>query len=547
MWWLAYAVAQGGYFVGGGNYIKGGSSNLSARLLDRIREHGGEALAGRTAFELVLGAQGEVCGVRHRSGAGAGAEVSLATAPVVFANASPQAVAPMLPSPERDRFIAPFRDRALSISLFSMSLGLVRRPSELGVSAYSTAIIPAWMQRLVDFQQCAGLLARMPAGQLPALMVVDYSRIDSGLMDGDLFPVSVVGVDRLANWDGLSDADYRAKRAAWLDAIIERLDAEWTGFGAAVSQRDMATARTMHEFLHTPGGACTGLLPTCPSAYICRDRREHRDRPFAASGSHLPLPALAGSAVRWVRARRRRRRHWGLDELDFSTVGVEPIADFDRKSRRSSVNVHSERGTMKSRKPVFISLCAAIVTASCAIIGSAAAADATGPAGPAGAPGAASAAARPPENHFENDYVILNENHPNVDVPGYTHKAHIHHFNRVMVYMHDGGEYLHYLADGRTEDHQWKAGDVVWSPSNGWHYSSIKTDNPPYDPNIPMIVDIGIKKPGDPGKTVSTALDPLKVDPKHYKLELENSQVRVLRVKLGPKESTALHEPLSFI
>jgi phytoene dehydrogenase-like protein len=266
MWWLAYAVAQGGYFIGGGNYIKGGSRNLSARLLDRIREHGGEALAGRTAFELVLGAQGEVCGVRHRSGAAAGAvaEVSLATAPVVFANAAPHVVGPMLPSRERDRFMAPFRDRALSISLFSMSLGLVRRPSELGVSAYSTAIIPAWMQRLVDFQQCAGLLARMPVGRLPALMVVDYSRIDSGLLDGELFPVSVVGVDRLANWEGLSDVDYRAKRAAWLDAVIERLDAEWTGFGAAVAQRDMATARTMHEFLHTPGGAVYGFAPNVP-------------------------------------------------------------------------------------------------------------------------------------------------------------------------------------------------------------------------------------------------------------------------------------------
>jgi beta-alanine degradation protein BauB len=156
--------------------------------------------------------------------------------------------------------------------------------------------------------------------------------------------------------------------------------------------------------------------------------------------------------------------------------------------------------------------------------------------------GAFAVYAQSPENNFENDYVILNEAHPNVDVPGYDHKAHIHHFNRVMVYMHDGGEYLHYLADGRTEDHQWKAGDVVWSPSNGWHYSSIKSDNPPYDKNIPMIVDIGIKKPGDPSKVISTALDPLKVDPKHYKLIFENSQVRVLRVKLGPKESTALHE-----
>ncbi len=37
-------------------------------------------------------------------------------------------------------------------------------------------------------------------------------------------------------------------------------------------------------------------------------------------------------------------------------------------------------------------------------------------------------------------------------------------------------------------------------------------------------------------------LDPLKVDPKHYKLEFENDQVRVMRVKFGPHEGAPLHE-----
>jgi len=37
------------------------------------------------------------------------------------------------------------------------------------------------------------------------------------------------------------------------------------------------------------------------------------------------------------------------------------------------------------------------------------------------------------------------------------------------------------------------------------------------------------------------AQDPVKVDPKHYKLELENSQVRILRVKYGPREKSVMH------
>jgi quercetin dioxygenase-like cupin family protein len=57
-----------------------------------------------------------------------------------------------------------------------------------------------------------------------------------------------------------------------------------------------------------------------------------------------------------------------------------------------------------------------------------------------------------------------------------------------------------------------------------------------------QLIDIGIKAPGNPGKVASGALDPLRVDPKDYKLELENNQVRVVRVKIGPRQSVPMHE-----
>lgn len=262
MWWLMYAVAQGGFLQGGGNYIKGGSQVLSDRFVDRIREGGGEALAGQTAIEILLGEQGEASGVRYQPRAGG--EDTVAHAPVVFANASPHALENMLPAVERDSFMAPYRGKPLSTSLFSITLGLNRRPSELGVSAYSTMIIPEWMERLSDFKHCAGLLADMPSGRLPVLGVCDYSHIDSGLIGGELFPVSVAGVDRLTNWEGLCEDDYHNKKNAWLDAVLERLDAEWPGFADAVVQREFATARTMRDFLNTPGGAIYGFAPNVP-------------------------------------------------------------------------------------------------------------------------------------------------------------------------------------------------------------------------------------------------------------------------------------------
>ncbi len=38
------------------------------------------------------------------------------------------------------------------------------------------------------------------------------------------------------------------------------------------------------------------------------------------------------------------------------------------------------------------------------------------------------------------------------------------------------------------------------------------------------------------------AQDPVKVDPKHYKVEVDNAQVRVLRIHYGPHEKSVMHE-----
>jgi hypothetical protein len=150
--------------------------------------------------------------------------------------------------------------------------------------------------------------------------------------------------------------------------------------------------------------------------------------------------------------------------------------------------------------------------------------------------------------HFENDQVILNAPHAGINIPGAAtgKNWHNHPLNRVMVYIHNGAEKLTFL-DGTVTDLKWQAGTVRWSPAEGYHYSELP---PELDPRVwktpafttPMIVDIGIKKPGYPAKVAGTALDPLKVAPKDFTLVLENSQVRVLRLKLGPRQSAPMHE-----
>ena len=42
-------------------------------------------------------------------------------------------------------------------------------------------------------------------------------------------------------------------------------------------------------------------------------------------------------------------------------------------------------------------------------------------------------------------------------------------------------------------------------------------------------------------KPQPSALDPVKLDPKHYKVEFENDRVRVLRGNYGPGERSVMH------
>ncbi len=114
-------------------------------------------------------------------------------------------------------------------------------------------------------------------------------------------------------------------------------------------------------------------------------------------------------------------------------------------------------------------------------------------------------------------------------------KLHEHKVNRVMIYPTAGGQTLRF-DDGHVENQKWKAGGVAWSPAGGKHTSEnpTKIDN--------HLIEVELKKPGPSTPAAFSAMDPVKLAPKNYKVEFDNPQVRVLRVKIGPKQSVPMHE-----
>jgi all-trans-retinol 13,14-reductase len=262
LWWVFYALAQGGYLASGGTYIRGGSGMLSRSLVGVVEAEGGAARTGRTVTEIILDAEGRAAGVAHTAADGGDRVVD--QAPVLLGNAAPTVLADALPPQVRSAFTARYQGRHPSMSVFSIALGLRLPPRELGFTDYSTMLIPEWMNSLSDYARCAELLADAPGSRMPAVAIVDYSAIESGLNPDGPHLVSVVGVDRIANWDGLDDQAYRAKRDRWIDAIVAEIDRSFPGFAGAVVQCEMATAATMLHYLNTPGGATYGFAPEPP-------------------------------------------------------------------------------------------------------------------------------------------------------------------------------------------------------------------------------------------------------------------------------------------
>ena len=110
-----------------------------------------------------------------------------------------------------------------------------------------------------------------------------------------------------------------------------------------------------------------------------------------------------------------------------------------------------------------------------------------------------------------------------------------HATNRVLIYLDDG-------VMTRTEGQQttriaFRRGDVRWRPASGAYTAENVGDRPI------RILEVDLK--GAPSGAPSvTKLDPVVVDSEHYKVLLDNDQVRVLRVHYGPREKGQLHEHL---
>ncbi|HMF75561.1 MAG TPA: hypothetical protein VK604_07850 [Bryobacteraceae bacterium] len=139
---------------------------------------------------------------------------------------------------------------------------------------------------------------------------------------------------------------------------------------------------------------------------------------------------------------------------------------------------------------------------------------------------------QPSATLFENDRVKVLRALEKAHVKGNFHE---HKMNRVMIYLQSGKQRFEYQDGRQPAEFDWTAGEVQWSPAGGMHSPEVLSKDS-FD-----IIEVLLNAPGS-GKAIASKLDPVKLDTKHYKVEFENAQVRVVRVKIEAHGVTPMHE-----
>lgn len=252
-----YCMAQLRYYLGGANFIQGGSQVLSDYIMHFISENGGTVLLSNLVKEIILKDDTAV-GVRYQSLGKNKSEVKIAYGREIIANASmPQVAGQFLPESFGQLMLDEMEGLETAPSLLTIYFGFNKKLSEIGFKNYSVFIYDDSIHELAD------ILPNNHAGfDKRSFTFVDYSQVDSKLAPGKKAVGSVCCNDYTADWEKLNREEYREKKEQVAQHFMNRLEKLIPGFKDAVEYYEVGTAKTVKRYTLNPNGAVYGFAQT---------------------------------------------------------------------------------------------------------------------------------------------------------------------------------------------------------------------------------------------------------------------------------------------
>ena len=250
-----YSVAQGSYYGGGGNFIRGGSQVLSDYLAGIITQNDGEVLLGHKVTGIHF-EDDKAIGISYTKG---NSDTTLTAFGIhIIVNAAiPNVVDQMLPEKQKELFSPAVKKRTVGASLLTLYLGFNKPLKELGNRNYSVFIFDDSIKSMKDI-----LSNNQGDFKERSFTFVDYGQVDSGLAPEEKTVGAICCIDYTSQWEGMSREQYKAKKEEVAQIFMEKLDRLIPGSRKHIEHYEVGTSKTVERYTLNRQGAVYGFAQT---------------------------------------------------------------------------------------------------------------------------------------------------------------------------------------------------------------------------------------------------------------------------------------------
>ena len=253
---LFFAKAQASFIEKGSFFIRGGSQKLSDELARVIYENQGTVLLGKKV-EHILVENHKAVGVCFIDAFNQGLKKETIRAKHVIHSGALPLVTGLLEGPAKIKIERRIEGMLPACSLFCVYLGFSQELKSLGHNRYSTFIYGEGVQSLKDVHA-----HHTGPWEQRNIAFVNYGQIDSGLSPaGKDFGV-ICTADRLSDWEGLDEAEYKKRKEEAARILLGRMEKLIPGITGIIETYEVATARTIKRYTMNPFGAPYGFAQT---------------------------------------------------------------------------------------------------------------------------------------------------------------------------------------------------------------------------------------------------------------------------------------------
>ena len=252
-----YSVAQGSYYNGGGNFIKGGSQKLSDYLADYITENGGEVRLKHLVTEIII-ENNKAVGVKYKANKKSATEVNQVFADEIIANAAmPNVANTLLPKEYAVKLQEKISKLETAASLLTIYIGFKKSVKDIGNKYYSIFAYDDSVKTQADIKaNNSGSFDKR------SFTFVDYSQVDSALTNEEKSVGVICCIDYFADWESLGKDEYKAKKQKVAEIYIDKLEKLISGTKEQIDYYEVATSKTVARYTLNPQGAVYGFAQT---------------------------------------------------------------------------------------------------------------------------------------------------------------------------------------------------------------------------------------------------------------------------------------------